>query len=403
MVRTALLAALDESEEGGLRAELALGGRSVLAWQCEAVRSLGCEKVVCLTRRLGEEIIALQRAVEADGGEFHAVRSGLQLPGLIKAEDELVVMLDGLIAERGAIEAVACQDGALLKGVATIAASHPLAQSCPQAFERIDRERSWAGLIVMRAAPVQQLADLPGDGSTVSLLLRLALQAGTPCREIGVEALAEGDWLLATSSEVLEAREQVLIDRTLDETPWSGPGRALAQEIARRIAPRGLAIGPLAGAGLAALLMVLGAGLALLGWGATGLALASAGAFAAAWSDEASKLARELAGERKRAILHAGQDALLDGLASVALIGAVISSGDGSISSLGAAALGPFAIGLARLAAGISGPLARAFWQDRTVQLAIFALAGSFGLLGPVIALVGLAALTQLLLRSGRD
>lgn len=402
-MRTALLSALDHADDGGLRAELALGGRSVLAWQGESMRALGCERVICMTRRFGDGILALQRTVEAGGCEFHAIRSGLQLPGLVMAEDELVVMLDGLITERAALDAVACSNGMLRKCVAVMPASHPLAQERPSAFERIDRERSWAGLIVMRGAPVQQLADLPGDAAAPSLLLRLALQEGTPCREVGPDVLTEQDWLLATSNEVLAGREQQLLDRALVETPWSGPGRALAQAIARRLAPRGLTFGPLAGAGTAGLLMVLAAVLVCLGWGAIGLALAAAAALVGTWSEEAWKLSRELAGERRLPVSAEISNALFDGAASLALIGALISPGDYGLPDLAITALGPFAIGLARLAAPSSGPLARAVWEDRTLQLSTFALAAAFDLLGPALAVLGLVALAQLLLRTERD
>lgn len=401
-MRTALLAALDHGDDAGLRAALMLGGRSVLARQGDAVRALGCKRVICLTERFGEEVLALQRMVERDGGEFHAVRSGLQLPGILRAEDEIVVMLDGLVPHGGALEAAICADGALVKGVVTLPASHPLARDHPQAFERIDRERSWAGVFVMGAGPIQRLADLPGDSAAIPLLLRLALQAGTPCRPLDPEGWGDGDWLFATSRAGLVAREQAMVDSVLAEAPWTGPGRALAQEIARRLAPRGLTSGPMAGAGAALALLVLGAVLAGVGFGTTGLLLASLGAFAGAWSQAAARLAHGLLGEARRPFPSRAVEAAADGLAAAALVCALLFGSAGTVTALAEAALGPFAIGLARLAGRVSGPLERAFWEDRALQLAAFALATGLGMLAPATALFGLTALVRLLLRPGR-
>jgi hypothetical protein len=374
----------------------------VIARQGDAVRALGCERVICLTERFGPEILALQRLVEGDGGEFHAVRSGLQLPALVRADDELVVLLDGLVADRAALEAAACESGELRRGVLAIPAGHPLAQAHPEAFERIDRERSWAGLIVMDAAPVQQLADLPGDAATISLLLRLALQAGTPLREVDAAALADGQWLLATSGQVLAAREQALVDRCLAETPWTGPGRALAQEAARRIAPRGLAAGPLVAAAISLVLLALGAVLAGLGFGAAGLALAAAGAFAGAWSDAAAQLAAGLLGEARRPFSRRVMNALVDGIAAATLALALLFGSSMASADPEVASLGLLAVGLARLAKGDAGSLARAFWGDRAGQLAALALASALGSLGPALALLALVALAQILLRTER-
>ncbi|MEQ8772081.1 MAG: hypothetical protein RIC51_04495 [Erythrobacter sp.] len=401
-MRTALLASLDHDDDGSLRAGLLFGGRSVLAWQGETMRALGCERVICLTERFGEEILSLQRAVEGGGGEFHALRSGRQLPALVRADDELIVLLDGLVVDRAVLQAAISSEGVLAKGVATLPAGHPLAQAHPEVFERIDRERAWAGALVMHAAPVQQFADLPADGATVPLLLRLALQSGTPCRALAPEAISAGEWLLAGSDEALAARERVLIDSGLVDTPWTGPGLALAQQIARRLAPRGLSAGPFVGAGMALILLVTGTVLAGFGFGPAGLVLAAMGAFAGVWSLAAARIARGHLGETARAFPAARFSGICDILASAALgLAALFSNGDATGPAIGA--LGPLTVGLTRLAARAAGPLARAFWKDRPIHLAGLAFAAGFDLLAPALALFGLAALVQSLLHSGSE
>lgn len=401
-MRTALLAALDHGDGGILRAGLLLGGHSVLAWQGRAVRAIGCERVICLIDHFGEDVIALQRAVESNGGEFHAVRSGRQLPGLLRAEDELVVLLDGLVVDPETLQAVTRGDGDLAKGVATLPANHPLAQAHPDAFERIDRERAWAGVLVMRAAPARQLADLPGDGAVVPLLLRLALQSGIADRPVLPEMIGEGEWLLATSGEALAGRERTLIERSLAGTSWAGAGLVLAQTIARRLAPRATVSMPLAAAGAALALLVAGAVLAGFGFAPAGLAVAAAGALAGASAQAAARVTQALLGADAPRLPGGRFMALSDMFASVALALAVLSSGAGT-TGVAAAALGPLAVGLARLAQGESGPRARDFWTDRPVQLAALALAAGFDLLAPALAVFCLCGVGRLLLRSARD
>jgi hypothetical protein len=79
------------------------------------------------------------------------------------------------------------------------------------------------------------------------------------------------------------------------------------------------------------------------------------------------------------------------------LFGSSMASADPEVASLGL-----LAVGLARLAKGDAGSLARAFWGDRAGQLAALALASALGSLGPALALLALVALAQILLRTER-
>lgn len=396
-MRTALLSALERGDDAASRAAMKLAGRSVLAWQGAWVHSIGCERVICLISAVNDDVLALQRMVEEGGAEFHAIRSAIQLGALVRADDELVMLLDGLVADPELLDAAALENGELRKFVATIPATHPMAQAHPQSFERIDRERSWAGLAVMRAAPVQQLADLPADSAAIPLLLRLALQAHTACRPLDTEAIGEDAWLLATSSDVLDKREEAMIERALPDAPWSAPGLALARETVRRSAPRWLENGPLVTGCAALLLCLAGAVLCAMGLGAPGLGISAVGAWLGALSRAQGSLASSLPGRHERAFSGLLLSRSIDGLAAAALMLAV---GTGQANAA-TASLGLFAIGLARLASRSAGPLGRAFWQDRALHLAAFALAAALGLAGETLALFGLAALAQLLVRTG--
>ncbi len=402
-MRTAFLAAVKRTTTGELRAELALGGRSVLAWQVDLVRALGCKRIICLCETPGGEVLAQQRRVEAAGGEFHAMRSNLQLVSLLRADDELVLLLDGLIADGETIKSCAISqtapEGPLRKSIATIGADHPFAKAYPEDFERIDKDRHWGGFAVMRASQAQKLADMPPDSDAMSLLLRIALQARVECAELKADALDNGNWILATDNAALTRAETALIEASASTPSRAGPGQAVAALIARKTAPRGLENGSEISA-IAAIVFAL-SGVALSGFGlvAWGIGIAAIGAFAATLSNGWGRLREALWSQGTSSRLSSALSLAIDVLATISLMLA-IGIWDASPPLL---ALSPIAIGLARVLGGKSEAPLATFWRDRTVQLAGFAVAAGFGILTELLALFALGAVLQLLLRADRD
>ena len=402
-LRTAFISAVKRTDRGDLRAHAMMAGRSVLGWQVDCARSLGCERIVCLCDATTPEVLAQQSLVEAWGAEFHAIRGNLQLASLVRADDELVMLLDGLVPDPVALKSFAFSDGALVKGIATIPASHALAEAYPDDFERIDRDRHWAGFAAMRAAQVHKLADLPPDSDPMSLLIRLGLQSRVECREVPQAALENRGWLLATSQDGLIEREQALVSSGAAISPLSAPLNAAADGIVRQIAPRWIEKGGevCAIAGLA--LVAIGVGVSGFGYGAAGLALAALGAFSGGLSAAWSRLRAALWFSEGRSTREGQVAAAMDMACAIALTLAQTTAG----ASLPAAALGPLAIGLARLAGrGASsgtgtgaGTAFDAFWRDRALQMAGFAIAATTGVLAEVLALFSLGALLQLMLR----
>ncbi|MBX9728897.1 MAG: hypothetical protein K2X31_08320, partial [Sphingopyxis sp.] len=99
-MRIGLIAALRRSEDGtALRAALPLAGRSVLAWQAALLQSLGVERVLCLVDAPMGAVLDLQHELEARGVQFHALKGFAALPALVRAEDDLIVLADGLVPD----------------------------------------------------------------------------------------------------------------------------------------------------------------------------------------------------------------------------------------------------------------------------------------------------------------
>ncbi len=402
-MRIGLIAALRRSGDAALRAELPLAGRCVLAWQATLLQSLGVERVLCLTEAAtaSSDVLQLQHTLEAGGTAFHALKGFAAIPALVRAEDDLVIFADGLVPDPALVRAVLGGDDgtALLRMVATIPADHPLAAAHPEDFERIDAARHWAGVLVMRGAPVQQLADLPADADAIGLLLRLALQAGTPTCDLAARELVPDRWLLADGTAAVASHEAALIARAAPPADWRAPAAALAAMLVRAVVPRGLAEGGLV-AGAMALVLLLGAVLLAAFGPATGaLAIAGIGAFAAQVSAMFTALAGRLQREEgaSRSAVWLGQ--AVDGLASVTLWFAI--SPWPSWQPL--AIVGPIVIGLARLVARAPrGSLAKAA-SDRASLLLLLAGAALAGFLPLILSCLALGLLAALLLRPSQD
>lgn len=402
-MRTALLAAVKRTATGELRAELELGGRSVLAWQVNLVRALGCERIICLCEAPHGEVLALQKRVETEGGAFHAVRTNIQIASLVRADDELVMLLDGLVADRANVFALTGFDNEsssrLTKGIATIRSAHSLAISHPDDFERIDRERHWAGLAVTRASQVHKLADFPPDSEPMSLLLRLCLQARVETREISADDLESGRWMLASDHKALTDRELALVKGSAGMPPWTGPGRALAATFVRRIAPRWLEKGSEISVLVGGFLLISSVGVAGLGMGPVALAIAAAGAFVMAVGEAWASLRKTLWSESDKSAAPAAMVLLSDLLAAVTVAFA------NGLTQPGIAefALPLIAIGLARHLGGAGPEALAAFWRDRTLHLVLLEIAAGAGFLSEALALFALGAVAQLLLREWRN
>lgn len=397
-MRTALLAALKHGEDGALRARLVLGGRSVLDWQVALAQALGCERIVCLCHGPTPELLALQRDIAKAGIDFHLLRGFVQVPALVHAEDDLVVVLDGLVPDLGLVRRIAAPGAAIRRFVAALSPDHPLASRHPGDFERIDATRSWAGLLVMRGAQAQQLADFPPDGDAISLLLRLALQARTECVNVDPDRDHPEHWLLAHASQSLAGLERALISVSAADIDWRAPADALAHHLVGRLIPAGIRHGGLVLTALSPLLLMAGTMLAASGFVASGLAAAAVGAFAARLASVYARLRERLLQAAPPRALKWIEQPGVDAFAALAA-GLALLSGSGSLPL---ASLGPIAIGLARLAAGSPPRWLAPTWSDRTSQLALMSVAAVFDLLPAMLAALGLAALAQLLLREGR-
>lgn len=205
------------------RAFLRVGGATLARHQLGLALAMDCQRVVCIARGASPELIALQHAAEDAGLQFYISTGSRPLSGLVTANDELVVVSEGLFVDPA-------RAAALFDGVAPAVLVQPVENALAEGFERIDLNRAGAGLLQIPGRLVEQLHELPADCDVPSALMRIALQAGVPMREIPADARTGASWrMIRTDAEAHAVETEWLRNRFGAGEPMS-PGRAIARQ-----------------------------------------------------------------------------------------------------------------------------------------------------------------------------
>ncbi len=383
-MRIALLSAQYRGSDGELVAGFKLAGRSLLEWQIDLAVHLGCERVMCLAEGASPEILQAQHFAERRNLEFHSVKGVLQLTALIANGHEIVMIQDGLwLNKQHCLEEMG--PGQTIASLADTAGDN-----LRRGFERIDRERLWAGFAIIPSRLVGKLADFPADSDCMSMLLRLALQAGIPVVEIENERLIASRWQLLDRTADRVEIEQDLLQLRFERSGLLDPGNLLASAIARRALSSDAGIGQWMIAAAAGICLF--ASLALVWWGlpVLGLATAALGSFGVSLHNEAREYSVQVLGD-ERSMLDQGLGMLRDALVCGGL--AIIAI------EWDQAFLPVFVIGLLALAERLDRTATRQFWSDRPLHLLILTAANLLGQLELGLIVLGLVTLGALLLR----
>lgn len=268
-MRVALLSCVEAvaGEPQGLRSDLTVGGRSLARHQLGLALALGCMRIIVVSESLTSDLVDLQRAAEARGARFHLAASAHALLPLVTAEDDLIVIADGLLA----LPTLAYP---LLDEAAGVLAL-PIDAGLAAGFERIDINHAFAGAMRLPGRMVAALADLPPEWSPQAALLRIAVQGRLPLRVLPDGALGEGRWqLLRSEDEAHRAEPLWLREHTASEHVRS-PGEWIAARLVETIGPALLHAGtrPVVVALGGAVALLLGMGAGWFGWRTPGFAL----------------------------------------------------------------------------------------------------------------------------------
>lgn len=369
-----------------VRAYLPIAGRTILFDQIDLALEMGAERVVVFAHGLPDELVEIQHQVERRGVRFHAIAGTRPLAGLLTSADDILLFADGILPDRDTVR--------LALGTKREILALPAEPAVREGYERIDRDRAWAGVLRSGGSDAAHLADMPADIDPISALLRVAAQAGRPIEVMPSAKLADGQWRLVRSrEEALEASRQSAM-RSLGRTSWWAPFHALADRAAlsrasglpaRLSQRRGLTIAAIVAAMIS---LVLG----WYGWTTTAIVALGLATFAALAAHAFARMTRRT--ETRRATLWKIPINALFDLALLALLawGTSPYAWREMLFAL-LVLLGLLRLCEAKAVEWISGP-----GRDRVLLAVLLAIAAVLGVLA--LAIEGIALVLLLLLLS---
>ncbi len=185
----------DRAPRGALR----VGGHTLARHQLALALALGAERVICLAHEgSGGDLIALHHATESAGVLFHRVTGLHGLLALISAQDDVLVLGDGLLAWPDMAVSLLASPGVLVQ---------PVEMGLTAGFERLDFNHASASAMRIPGRLFEALGQMPADIDIFSTLQRLALQWGVPRRELTGDAVQNGRWSLVRNEAEAQAVE----------------------------------------------------------------------------------------------------------------------------------------------------------------------------------------------------
>lgn len=279
------------SEIGQARSAVRIGGQSVLSRQVDFALNAGCERIICLAQGLTPELVEIQHHVENAGAVFHAMRTAINLSGLVSMADDVLVMADGLVCDH----TISAENIGPHRTILTL----PADPAVNLGFERIDQDRAWAGMMVIAGALVEKLSELPDDVDTQSSLLRLALQSGTRCSALPAQTLSNQHWALVISVNTAEAYEHQWLAENTRTAPIYAPVHSVADFAARMTARKHpkASVAALSGNVVGMALLASGGAAGYFGYAAIALGLICIAAFAIRFAESLAFVLNRNAGE----------------------------------------------------------------------------------------------------------
>lgn len=378
-----------------LRAELPVTGQTVLEQQVRLLAEAGLGHILVLADQLTPALAAAADRLRRDGIAVDIARDADEVAQRAAAP-WLLLLADGMVTDQSAVDLALAEAGTTILTVPNAPAY--------DAYELIDQDSRWAGLLVLDLARFRATVNMLGDWDLQSTLLRTAVQAHAA--RVPVTAGEPASLLVpVVDPEAAHRAEQAIVARAvrrhggLADRYIFAPIATLAAPAAMRamLDPQWLRIG-------AAALTIVAALLFLLDWPRTGLA-------ALLLAGPVDTLGRQLAALSGRAARdHRRWTMVRDGLSAAALLALAWHVG-WTIVDWGplAAALGT----LASLAATathrrwIGRPARRPLWfaeTDNLIWLLVpFALVGWWGLGLAAQAALAFATLLKTQALTGRS
>lgn len=299
MALIALVGATEILPDGGLRALVTVAGETLVERQAARLADVGVTQIAVAVGAVPPELLATCDRIRRRGLTVTPVRSAADLLAIVRADDRLLLVADGLRAGPTHYAAIARPGSpAILVTGDTV---------LTQGFERIDAARRWGGLANISQPMVAELAAMPGEWDMMLTLLRVAVQAGSRRLYCEPALFEQGEIAIVADRPTAAAIEQSSLQQV--EYGGMGLGRSAFLMPLVRLAGPLLVRSPLTARYLpvvTGLLWTAAAALAGSGLAAAGALLAVVGGFGlAAMRFLSAFRAESAAHDRARAIIRA--------------------------------------------------------------------------------------------------
>jgi len=261
----ALISAYHDSPDGPgrLRATLPIAGRTLVERQARLAAAAGASPVVILVERVPPELLAALDRMRAEGVAARIARSVEEAAAAIAPDQHLLVLADGLLADRAHVTRLFAGGGAALLTLPDT--GHD------ERYERIDAESRWAGLALLDGDMLRRTVAMLQDWDLQSTLLRRAVQGGA--RQIAVNGSDRPLVIAERAADLAPAQARLVEGAGGGGEDWVsryllGPVEA---QLTRQLMPT--AVTPRWAYALALTLTGLGALCFLQGWLLAGLVL----------------------------------------------------------------------------------------------------------------------------------
>jgi hypothetical protein len=170
MALGALISAYHEDDSGSLRALLPLSGRTLLEYQVRCAAAAGAAPVIALVDRVPQALQDAFERLRAEGVGVFPACDAHEAASRFEAGSTILVLADGIALPAALVAQIADEDEATVAIVPD--------DEAHAAFERIDGESRWAGIMAIDSELLRSTAQMLGDWDLQSTLLRRSVQEG---------------------------------------------------------------------------------------------------------------------------------------------------------------------------------------------------------------------------------
>jgi hypothetical protein len=265
MALAALISATREAQEPGvaLRATFWLAGRTLVERQARLAAEAGAALVIIIVESLPAELVQAVERLRGEGLLVVTARSAAEAAAAVTPGMRLMLIADGFVGDRAHVERLLEGSRPVLLAVTD--------RGFDERFERIDGATRWAGLGLVDADLLRDVAMMPSEWDVQSTLLRRALQTGVKAEPLVDEREAAELTIVERRQDFAELQRRIL------QGAAAGPRNIVSRFLLgplERLATRSIMASGMTPAMLGALGVLLGAAalaLFLIDWRTFGL------------------------------------------------------------------------------------------------------------------------------------